>query len=1135
MMLQWVLGREYQRKLARKSVATDITENRQVFKGNVHVPGNNNKIGMFMSNEDEADTRTWMTQQSAGIVRPSPPHHVSPLLSRRVFRSPKFQACLNNKGHTLVLLGKPGVGKTTTMLHLQRLLSTKIGPLEPISEPIAEPITQTQNSVDVCDGGFKDGGHDWATSILLAVAYCTILALRSINCLFQPWTLTFLNLLVGTLEGDCAIADAAHQNTRPIVTASIFFRYEDRYSDGNKTGGRSPHDAARIMMEILRQLVDQTDGSLQIATELREELKGNSPQPRDISNAVIDVLRKSPSACIFVDAMDECMPDQRETIIQELQHVQHEAQVGIITSDRVGSSNWTYHYSPESPLAARNRDVMELQSLKDDIYDVLGSILDKRFDEDNEQYDWVKEESVKDSTIRKITEVSDENFLLAKLNLEFLSGSRCCDDLANNLKSLVGMSYRADQADDEYFKVVLAPAYERNLKRVLTTQPRDMRDAVDAKLALSFIRDSYRILLDTELLALVKEGQIGFSVEWRRIERCCRGLIVRDNTSRTVGFLHRSFRQYLGSRSGLELIGCSHERLGKACLSYLQRFNFDSAVDPESSAPKERPRAWPLLNYAARYWGHHLQQFETLERESGHDIGNRHYSEGKIHAQALSFLQDNRRVNAAYRVRMLSDNKVHRVRGGKDWKSAKMLRSVPVMLLPSQSRLNRFATSVISGLHVACKDNLRGLAKQLIINSTSSTSSINQKDVFSLTPLHYAAIYDDPETANILIDAGANPNIKTESGMTLLMIAGYKVTKVLIERSDIDINEANVRLGPWKNWYLKDYLEGATQFSPTGSAFSDFLFRSPPKLYEFEQIHIGSGPRTTYYRMYPVEDCRVEKPKTHLQTAARIGSWQRLKLFLEHPNIDIEVTDDKGMTAPHHAAMGGSVRCVKALQEAGADLVRRIRASTSAFPLVSGNVHNWDQATALHVAVYYGRSEALVSYLIQQFAAGMCNDTDIRGWTPLHYAAKGNGSASIVSLLLRQTNIEFNPRANDGSTPLHEVTNPEALKTLIAQDGVDVMARDPKGRTPLHRLAERSDDKLLKLMLGHEAVDLNAPDIYGRSPIFYAAASGHRKAFSALWGHKYLNRDLRDNEGQPFQEYARGRIHRTVRSPVADL
>lgn len=664
-----------------------------------------------------------------------------------------------------------------------------------------------------------------------------------------------------------------------------------------------------------------------------------------------------------------------------------------------------------------------------------------------------------------------------------------------SLNALKEMSYCSSQdtCEDAYLNVVLDQAYERNLKRVLEVERSDFRDKADAAKALSFIRDSFRPLLEPEFSALVEEGRSRTEDMWRRLEICCQGLVVKD-TSGFVGYLHRSLRRYLDSESALKLLRKSHKDLGKACISYIQRSDCGTGICLEQAALQERLTAWPLLDYAARYWSYHLAQFESSENT----IDNRHFFEGSLHSEALLFLLDSKSVDSTCQITMFEDKALQKIIMNALVGSWRVIQLNFVR--DARIKLDPFASSMSSGLHIVCTYNLKSLAEKLI--KITPVSAINQQDILGLVPLHYTAIHNNAETTNLLLDAGADPNIGTKDGATAVMVAKPEVAKLLLKRCDIDINEAT---GPAVPFEDHSFMLGQREGVP-------------------EARLVGSN--------------RSVGGRTLLQLAARKGDLDLLEQCLADPKINIDAEDDDGMTAFHRAAKKGHLDCVKRLQEAGADPARKVGMPRAPPAPTSAPGHeiidSWYQATAFHIACSYGRSDQLVSYLLHECRATICNEADATGRTPVHHAASCMASASSLDLLLKQPNIEVNLVSMFG-TPLHMVNTLEGLKLLLAEDAVDVMARTENHQTALHHCAALSREEYVRELLKHADIDVNAADSTGRSPIFYAAVSGRFKAFQVLWDDPRVDRTVRDNEQQTILEYARakGQAHNDVLALLA--
>jgi ankyrin repeat protein len=191
---------------------------------------------------------------------------------------------------------------------------------------------------------------------------------------------------------------------------------------------------------------------------------------------------------------------------------------------------------------------------------------------------------------------------------------------------------------------------------------------------------------------------------------------------------------------------------------------------------------------------------------------------------------------------------------------------------------------------------------------------------------------------------------------------------------------------------------------------------------------------------------------------------------------DVQERDDTGLTALHRAAGLGDVDLVRKLLERGAAVDARI---------ISDENYNseWGN-TPLHEAAKAGHGP-VVDALIA--ARADVNAANLRGITPLHYAAR-NESAAVVLLLANGAR----PGAADarGRTPLHwaaaqRAPASSALARLIEQ-GADVNAADHQGRTPLHCAAESGARQVIEELLRRGA-RAGAEDDTGLLPMHLAA------------------------------------------------
>ncbi|KAM0514508.1 hypothetical protein ACHAPE_006803 [Trichoderma viride] len=146
------------------------------------------------------------------------------------------------------------------------------------------------------------------------------------------------------------------------------------------------------------------------------------------------------------------------------------------------------------------------------------------------------------------------------------------------------------------------------------------------------------------------------------------------------------------------------------------------------------------------------------------------------------------------------------------------------------------------------------------------------------------------------------------------------------------------------------------------------------------------------------------------------------------------------------------------------------------------------------------------------------NSSDMRGWTPLHYACQ-TGNAPMAQLLL-EFGASVDMPSHGGTAPIHFASRGDSFKTIkiLVESGASINATDETGKTALHfaifngskraveYLCQRGGQKLrdkcgrtalhLAAMGGETAVldlieeDVNSTDYKNRAPIHLAAKAG---------------------------------------------
>ena len=301
---------------------------------------------------------------------------------------------------------------------------------------------------------------------------------------------------------------------------------------------------------------------------------------------------------------------------------------------------------------------------------------------------------------------------------------------------------------------------------------------------------------------------------------------------------------------------------------------------------------------------------------------------------------------------------------------------------------------------------------------TVHMADVNAKsNYYGETPLHRAAQRSDASFVSILIAAGADVNVKSNSGNTPLHYAAQRshasVVSILIAAgADVDA----------KNNSGNTPLHYAAQRSHASVV----------------SILIAAGADV---------DAKNNSGNTPLRYAARYvhaSVASILTSILIAAGADVNVKNNSGNTPLHYAAQRSHASVVSILIAAGADVDAKNN---------SGN-------TPLHYAAQYGYA-SVASILI---AAGADVNAKSNGETPLHYAAR-YGRASVVSILIA-AGADVSAKGSGDYTPLHYAAQygHASVASILIAAGADVNAKS-NGETPLHYAARYGRASVVSILI----------------------------------------------------------------------
>lgn len=319
-------------------------------------------------------------------------------------------------------------------------------------------------------------------------------------------------------------------------------------------------------------------------------------------------------------------------------------------------------------------------------------------------------------------------------------------------------------------------------------------------------------------------------------------------------------------------------------------------------------------------------------------------------------------------------------------------------------------------LHMATHFGLN----KLVVEFLESGIDPNTRDVNGVTPLALACIRGVVDVAETLIKAGANVNSVDNVGGTPLYGAAYNdhedVVKLLLQQDATEVNLTVDQYTPLMVAALNGYISIVQAFLP------------------IPRLEINKG-------------CEEER-LTALMVAAYYNEPESVETLLTHPDIDINLQDERGSTALVLAAEDGYRRVVEILLDKDAN--------TEVMQVGS-------LGTALNRAIDYNRV-AVVELLLARGANVHHTDVFKRGM--LHSAAV-NGQHEVLEILLKfDETLDVNMQDVNGKTTLHDAARNGSVLTvrILLEYGGDPTIKDNYGRTPIYVAREMNHTTLVDML-----------------------------------------------------------------------
>lgn len=527
---------------------------------------------------------------------------------------------------------------------------------------------------------------------------------------------------------------------------------------------REAQTPLNILSSILEQVTRHAGGDVlpPVLLSLYESHKKYDTRPTltEISGVLGTICSSLKAVCIVLDALDECCESEDEALSLVSSILAIGPTVHLLCTSR--SSTTFEAFFKDTPR-------IEISAHDDDIRTVVNAHVTTQ---PRLLRHVQADPTLQDDIVLSIIEVSQGMFLLAALHLESL-GRKIS---RKEVRAALGALPRT-----------LDVTYEQALHRI-RSQAEEFADLAESILFwVLCAREPLTIhqlqhLYGTRSLAHGEQLEDDDLPDAETLMAVCGGLMILDGSCRSVRLVHYTAQEYFERVHQGRIISTKFD-LTKSSIAYLTLPNFANGVCTSDKAMTARLDRFPLLTYAARYWGAEAAavNWETLR------------------ATLTEFTSNQVAVSVANQARHLPQHR------NAHW-SQEFPRNVPALVLAASFDLPDILRRMVEDGHDIGghgSDRETPLIRAASLGHGGSVTTllefgayVNATDANGETALSRAAAGANNIVVKALLAGGADVNIKGAAGWTVLMSAVSSGSLELVQR----ITEARADVSACTDW-----------------------------------------------------------------------------------------------------------------------------------------------------------------------------------------------------------------------------------------------------------------------------------------------------------------------------------------------